>query len=164
MGTTLYYQVNVEHKDFIKRLLRIVKNNIWLYIPDLILIGILVTPPYELEKTVMIITGLLVLAIRDLDILRRTIFYLSEIKVEDQMVSFSIMKYNDIYDVQESHISNVELVKRYKPYRLVFRLKNQEIHQQYAIGFWKRQKLEELYRNFNDLKQGISIDDMFKNH
>ncbi|MBS3768718.1 MAG: hypothetical protein V5A47_00905 [Bacteroidales bacterium] len=162
MEATLYYELNKENKDFTKRMLRFLKNNLWLYIPDIALIVLLVIPPYEMEKTLMIVSGLVVLGFRDLVVLRRSTYYLNQIKVEDQMVSFSVMRYNQIYLSSENHISNVDLIREYHPFRLVIKENGEVVHQQYALGFWSREKLEELYQKFHNLKQGVSMDSMFK--
>jgi hypothetical protein len=162
MEATLYYELNKENKDFTKRMLRFLKNNLWLYIPDIVLIVLLVIPPYEMEKTLMIVSGLVVLGFRDLVVLRRSTYYLNQIKVEDQMVSFSVMRYNQIYLSSENHISNVDIIREYRPFRLVIKENGEVVHQQYALGFWSREKLEELYQKFHNLKQGVSMDSMFK--
>lgn len=163
MEATLYYELNTENKDFTRRMLRFLKHNIWLYIPDFILIALLVIPPYEMEKTLMIISGLVVLGFRDLVVLRRSTYYLNEFKVDDQMmVTFSVLRYNQIYLTRQNHISNIELSREYRPFRLLISENNEVVHQQYALGYWKRNKLEELYRKFSDLKQDISIESMFK--
>jgi hypothetical protein len=162
MEATLYYELNTENRDFAKRMLRFLRNNFWLYIPDLILLVLLVLPPYQMEKTLMIISGLVVLGFRDLVVIRRSTYYLSQFKVEEQMVSFSILRYNQPYLTRKNHISNVELVREYRPYRLLIKENNAVIHQQYALGYWNKAKLEELYRKFNDLKQDVSMESMFK--
>jgi hypothetical protein len=115
-----------------------------------------------MEKTLMIISGLVVLGFRDLVVIRRSTYYLSQFKVEEQMVSFSILRYNQPYLTRKNHISNVELVREYRPYRLLIKENNAVIHQQYALGYWNKAKLEELYRKFNDLKQDVSMESMFK--
>ena len=162
MEATLYYELNTENKDFTKRMLRFLKNNIWLYIPDFLLLVMLAFPPYEMEKTLMIISGLIVLGFRDLIVMRRSTYYLNQFKVEDQMVSFSVMRYNQIYLTRHNHISSINLDKEYRPFRLVIKENDEIIHQQYALGFWNKKKLEELYQKFHNLKQDISIESMFK--
>ncbi|MFP4620305.1 MAG: hypothetical protein ACLFM7_03275 [Bacteroidales bacterium] len=162
MEATLYYELNEENKDFTKRMLRFLKNNIWLYIPDIVLLVLLAFPPYSMEKTLMIITGLVVLGFRDLVVLRRSTYYLSQFKVEEQMVSFSVMRYNQIYLSRRTHISNVDLVREYRPFRLLIKENDEVVHQQYALGFWNKEKLEEFYQKFRNLKQDISIESMFK--
>lgn len=162
MEATLYYEINAKDKDFANRMMRFVKHNFWIYIPDFVLIILLILPPYEMDKTLMIISGLVVLGFRDVVVLRRSTYYLDRFKVEDQMVSFAVMRYNHIFFTRQNHISNVELVREERPYRIVFKENNEVVHQQYAIGYWKKDKLEELYRKFNELKQGISMESMFK--
>ena len=162
MEATLFYELNTENKDFTKRMLRFLKHNIWLYIPDFVLIILFVLPPYEMEKTLMIISGLVVLGFRDLVVIRRSTYYLSQFKVEEQMVTFSVLRYNQNYITRRNHISNIELVREYRPFRLLIRENNEVVHQQYALGYWNKAKLEELYRKFNDLKQDVSMESMFK--
>ena len=110
----------------------------------------------------MIVSGLVVLGFRDLVVLRRSTYYLNQFKVEDQMVSFSVMRYNQIYLTRHNHISSINLEKKYRPFRLVIKENDEIIHQQYALGFWNKKKLEELYQKFHNLKQDISIESMFK--
>ena len=162
MEAALHYEINTKDRDFSRRMMRFVKHNIWFYIPDIILLVILILPPYEMQKTLMIISGLVVLGFRDLIVLRRSTYYLNRFIVEEQMVSFSVMKYNQIFFTRQNHISNVELTREYKPYRLVIRENNEVVHIQYAIGYWNRKKLKDLYERFNNLKQDISIESMFK--
>lgn len=162
MEATLYYELNTENRDFTKRMLRFLKHNIWLYIPDFALIILLFLPPYEMEKTLMIISGLVVLGFRDLVVIRRSTYYLSQFKVEEQRVTFSVLRYNQNYLTRQNHISNIVLVREYRPFRLLIKENNEVVHQQYALGYWNKAKLEELYRKFNDLKQDVSMESMFK--
>ncbi|KXB08818.1 hypothetical protein AKJ55_00375 [candidate division MSBL1 archaeon SCGC-AAA382M17] len=162
MEATLYYELNAENKNFTTRMLRFLKHNIWLYFPDFILIILIFLPPYEMEKTLMIISGLVVFGFRDLVVLRRNTYYLNHFKVEDQMVTFSVMRYNQLYLTHQNHISTIELVRIYRPFRLVIKENDEIIHQQYALGYWNREKLEELYQKFKSLRQDISIESMFK--
>jgi hypothetical protein len=162
MEATLYFEINQESKDFTKRMLRFVKQNFWLYLPDLALIALLIMPPYRMEKTLMIVTGLVILGFRDLVVMRRSTHYLNQFKVEDQMVTFSVRKYNHILFSRENHIANVEVIKEYRPFRLVIKENDEVVHRQYAIGYWSKKRLEDLYQQYNHLKQDISMDTMFK--
>lgn len=161
-ATTLYYEIDSAERNFSKRILRFVKNNVWLYIPDIVLIIFLILPPYEIEKTLMIVSALVVLGFRDLVILRRSTYCLSQFKVKDQTVFFSIMKYNQVFYFRQNHIANVDLILTHRPFRLVIMENDKMIHHQYAIGHWNKKRLKKLYKQYKNMKQDISIETMFK--
>ena len=162
MKASINYEIQTPYREFSKRILRFIRNRFYLYIPDLALITLLVIPPYDTEKVLMIVTGLVVLGFRDIIIMRRSIHYLNQFKVEDQNVQFSLIKYNEVNEEHDNHIANVNLEKASTPFRLVIRENNRVVHQQYAMGYWTKSRLEDLYNKFNHLKQDVTLESMFK--
>lgn len=164
MKTSMNYQIEHPYQVFSKRILRVVVRRFYLYIPDLVLITLLVIPPYKSEQILMIVTGLVILGFRDLVLMRRSIYYLNQFKVEEQSVKFSLIRYNEVVEDHENHIANVAIEKGSQPFRLIIKENNQVVHQQYAIGYWTKSRLNELYEQFNNLKQDVTLESMFKGH
>ena len=160
----LNYQIEHPYQEFSKRILRFVAKKFYLYIPDLILLVLLVIPPYESDEILMIVTGLVILGFRDIVLMRRSIYYLNQFRVEDQSVRFSLIKYNDVFDRHENHIANVAVEKAKQPFRLIIKENDQVVHQQYAIGYWTKARLEDLYNKFNNMKQDVTLESMFQGH
>ncbi|MBS3806934.1 MAG: hypothetical protein KGY60_05470 [Bacteroidales bacterium] len=164
MKASMNYQIERPYQVFSKRILRVVVRKFYLYIPDLVLITLLVIPPYKSEQILMIVTGLVILGFRDLVLMRRSIYYLNQFKVEEQSVKFSLIRYNEVVEDHENHIANVDIEKGSQPFRLIIKENNQVVHQQYAIGYWTKSRLNELYEQFHNLKQDVTLESMFKGH
>jgi len=164
MKASMNYQIERPYQDFSKRILRFIVRRFYLYIPDLALITLLVIPPYKSEQILMIVTALVILGFRDLVLMRRSIYYLNQFKVEEQSVQFSLIRYNEVVENHENHIANVAIEKGTQPFRLIIRENNQVVHQQYAIGYWTKSRLNELYEHFQNLKQDVTLESMFKGH
>jgi len=164
MKASMNYQIERAYQDFSKRILRFAARKFYLYIPDLVLITLLVIPPYKGEQILMIVTGLVILGFRDIVLMRRSKYYLNQFKVEAQSVYFSLIRYNDVVEIHENHIANVSMEKGSQPFRLIIRENNKVVHQQYAIGYWTKSRLNELYEQFNSLKQDVTLESMFQGH
>ncbi len=158
------FEIPEFYKDFSKRILRFARSHFWMYIPDGIIIILLIIPPYSTSETMALITGLVVLGFRDIFIMRRMSNYLSSFKVSDLMVFYTIYKYSQIMTDRSTHISNVDIKLSQRWYGLSIGLYEGGvlIHQQYAMGHWTRQRIKELYNRFNALKGGVNLNAMFK--
>ncbi len=164
MSADVVYKIEIGYQDFTTRILRVVKQNFLLYIPDALLIVLLIIPPYNLEKTLSIIGGLLILGIRDIIIMKRNIKYLNNFEVHNGLVYFSILKYSDVYINDHDHITNIDMewIESKNNCRLVIKRKNSIIHTQYAIGYWTKNRLKELYKEFKEIKNDNNIEDIFR--
>ena len=164
MKASIHYQIQKPYHIFSQRILRFVVNRFYLYIPDLALITLLVIPPYHSQKILLIVTGLVILGFRDIVMMRRSIYYLNDFEVSDQNVRFSLIKYNEVVENHENHIANVALEKATNPFRLIIMENNNVVHEQYALGYWDKKRLEELYEKYNNLKEDVTLETMFKAH
>ena len=164
MKATIDYQIERPYQDFSKRILRFAAKKFYLYIPDLALITLLVIPPYKTEQILMIVTGLVILGFRDIVLMRRSVYYLNQFRVEEQSVQFSLIRYNEVVENHENHIANVSMEKGTQPFRLIIKENDQVVHQQYAIGYWTKSRLQALYDEFNNMKQDVTLESMFKGH
>ena len=90
--------------------------------------------------------------------------YLSSFKVQESMVTLSILRYNHVLIDRSTHISNVDLKlsKRWYGFSVEIFEGGELIHQQYAIGYWTKKRLAELYDRFKSLKGGVNLNAMFK--
>ena len=164
MHANLTYKISDPYKDYLSRLMQFVKKNIWLYIPDSILLLMLILPPYSLDKAIMILTGLVLISFRDVIAMKRSARYLNHFTVEDSYVNYSILKYSKIFKNKKVHISRVSLVlEEFKrPYFLDIYEQGSLVHRQYAIGYWSLNKLREMHSNFNSLKKDMNLSSMFR--
>jgi hypothetical protein len=164
MHANLRFKITQPYQDFGGRLIQFMKNNIWLYIPDFILLTILALPPYEIQKALLVVTGLVILGFRDIIVLLRSKIYLNHFFVENKLVYYSVLKYSKLTVNKKVNISsiNLDLQKTKKPYYLDIIENNKMIHRQYAIGYWSLDKLEQLYNSFSKLKKDLDLGFMFK--
>lgn len=162
MKASIHYQIQKPYHIFTQRILRFVLNRFYLYIPDMVLVALLVIPPYHTQKILLIVTGLVILGFRDLVLMRRSIYYLNDFEVDDHNVRFSLIRYNEVIENHENHIANVALEKVGNPFRLIIKENNQVVHEQYALGYWDKRRLEDLYEKYNNLKEDVTLESMFK--
>ena len=164
MHANLDYEISKSYKYYGSRLIQFVKHNFILYIPDFILLTILAVPPYQMQETLMIITALVLLGFRDIVVMRRSINYLKEFKVNDSAVEYSVLRYNQVYENRKTHISKIvlQLQEDSKPYTLDIYDEGVLVHRQYAIGYWSMDYLKELYTKFSNLKKDMNLEIMFK--
>lgn len=162
----MFFEIPEIYKNYSTRILRFVKRRFWLYIPDGIIIVLLIIPPYSTSETLALISGLVVLGFRDIVIMRRMNSYLSSFKVEESTVFISVLKYSNILINRSTHISNIDLrlSDKWYGYSVEIFEGGALIHQQYAIGYWTKQRLAELYDKFNSLKGDVNLNTMFKEH
>ncbi len=166
MRDYMIFEIPEIYKSYSTRILRFVKSKFWLYIPDAIIIILLIIPPYSTSETLALISGLIVLGFRDIIIMRRMNSYLSAFKVEESNVHITVLKYNHVLFNRTTHISNIDLRLLNNWYGLSLEILEggELIHQQYAIGYWTKSRLLDLYEKFNSLKGGVNLNAMFKEH
>ena len=166
MKDNMLFEIPEMYKSYSTRLLKFMKRKFWFYIPDGIIIALLIIPPYSTSETMALISALIVLGFRDIIIMRRMNFYLSAFIVEESNVYITVLKYNHVYINRTTHISNVDLRLSDKWYGLSIEILEggELIHQQYAIGYWTKSRIKDLYEKFRSLKGGVNLNAMFKEH
>jgi hypothetical protein len=164
MNKDIEYEIPEFYRDFSRRILRFARTHFWMYIPDAIIIIFLLIPPYSTSETIALISGLVVLGFRDIFIMRRMKFYLFSFKVQESMVYYTVHKYNQVMIDRSTHISNVDIKISQRWYGFSIGIYENDllVHQQYAMGYWTKQRLRELYNRFNSLKGGVNLKAMFK--
>lgn len=164
MNTDLSFEIPEKYKDFSKRILRFARSHFWMYIPDGVIILLLIIPPYSKSETLALISGLVVLGFRDIVIMRMMKAYLSSFRVSDSMVFYTVYKYSQVFLDHSTHISNIDIKLAQKWYGLSIGLYDGGVlvHQQYAMGYWTKQRLRELYNKFNEIKGGVNLKAMFR--
>ena len=166
MKDNMFFEIPEIYRSYSTRLLKFVRRKFWFYIPDALIIILLIIPPYSTSETIALISGLVVLGFRDIIIMRRMNFYLSAFIVEESNVFITVLKYNHVYINRTTHISNVDLRLSDKWYGLSIEILEggELIHQQYAIGYWTKSRIKDLYEKFRSLKGGVNLNAMFKEH
>jgi len=164
MSLNVVYKIDTAYQDFSVRILRVVRQNLWLYLPDTVLIILLIVPPYALEETLSIIAGLLILGIRDIIIIKRNIKYLNFFEIQNGLVHYSILRYSMVYIEDKEHITNIDMewIESQNNSRLQLIRKDSVVHTQYAMGYWTRNRLKKLYFEFKELKKDNNIEDIFR--
>jgi hypothetical protein len=164
MHANMKYAITKKYKGFTGRIFQFVKNNFWLYIPDTILIIILLIPPYSLNEFLLIFTALVILGFRDVVLLKRISRYLELFQVENTIVYITILHFSQTYEARQAHISKINLVlhEEKSPMQLDIYDNNQLMHKQYAIGYWNKERLKDLYQSFNKLKKEMNLGVMFR--
>jgi len=166
MKDNMFFEIPEIYKNYSTRLLRFVRRKFWLYIPDAIIIVLLIIPPYSTNETIALISALVVFGFRDIIIMRRMNSYLSAFKVEESNVYITVLRYNHVSVNRTTHISNIDLRLSDKWYGFSMEILEggELIHQQYAIGYWTKSRILDLYEKFNSLKGGVNLNAMFKEH
>lgn len=164
MHVYLEYRIPDVYRDFPARMVKFFRQNIHLYIPDFILLIFLIIPPYNWQETLYILTGLVILSLRDVIVMKRNAKYLDNFKVENSFVEYSILKYSRVFKQRRVNISKVHLnlSTRRKPYKLEIYEGEDLVHVQYAIGYYSLEKLKEIYSNFHNLKKELNLGVMFR--
>lgn len=163
MNTKMYFHIPQQYKAFAVRILHFVRTNYVLYIPDLIIITLLAVPPYSTGETLALVTGLVILGFRDIMAMRYMKHYLMSFQVKNAEVYISLLKYDRRIDIS-SHISRINM--RFMRGKRISRLQiydgDQLIHQQYAIGYWTRERLMQLNEKYGNLKKDVDLSIMFR--
>ena len=162
----LNFEVPPKYLNLSTRLINYVRRHFWLYIPDTVIIIFLIIPPYTTNETIALISGLVVLGFRDIFLMQRLNTYLVSFSLEEAMVSYTIYKNNQPVIRSSSHISNIELRFAEKPFGSFLEIfeNDQLVHQQYALGYWSKKRLKDLYSKFYSFKGDVDMSSMFKEH
>lgn len=85
-----HYFSSINDQDYLGRILIFAIRNFWLYIPDAIAIIFLSIPPYTWPETKTIIIILLVLSVRDILLLRYSLYHIGKFIIDGDSVSIVI--------------------------------------------------------------------------
>jgi hypothetical protein len=162
----MHYQYfsSINDQDYLGRILIFVKRNIWLYIPDFVLVLFLVLPPYSWHEALLVIGISLVLSIRDVCLLIYSVNHLGKFIIDGDSVSIAVLRKSELQRQYSGSISEFDIkVKGKLFFKKTLIIKNNEvIHYQYAIGNWSPKKMDELYEHFYNVKRDIGFWKIFK--
>jgi len=157
------FQAPESDKEYFSRLLEFIKRNMKYYVLDFFFLFMLIIPPYNISKTLLIIVFLLILSIRDIFLMRLSKLFIQHFKISDDKLYFTVYKYSKCFKEYEFNISDVEIdsyeVLDFKILRIS---KNKaSVFKQFPIGYWTNDKIEELLYKIDYQKRQIAIKKMF---
>ncbi|OFX21787.1 MAG: hypothetical protein A2041_14025 [Bacteroidetes bacterium GWA2_31_9b] len=151
-------------QDYFGRFLLFAKRNFWLYIPDFITLLFLIIPPYTRFETILLVSIIIILSVRDIAVLKLSIFHLAKFNIDEDYISIAILRKSKLNSQISGNISEFDIkVKSFVCFRTMEIFQdNKMIHKQYATGYWSGKKMKELYEQFYDAKRNIGMWRMFK--
>lgn len=158
-----YFSSDID-QDYLGRFLLFAKRNFWLYIPDFATLLFLIIPPYTWFETKIIISVIIVLSVRDIAVLKLSIFHLAKFHIDEDYISIAILRKSKLHSQIHGNISEFDIkVKSFICFKTMELFQdNKMIHKQFATGYWSGKKMNELYEQFYEAKRNIGMWRMFK--
>ncbi|MDA3781049.1 MAG: hypothetical protein PF487_12630, partial [Bacteroidales bacterium] len=150
-------------KDYFSRLFVFVKRNIKLYVLDFFFLFMLLIPPYNTTKTLLIFGLFFLLSFRDIILMRLNKFYIQRINISDDKISITIYRYSKFYKTHKLQLSDVDIDSYDK---LNFRIlkiskNNMPFIKQFPFGYWSNDKINDLLYKIDYQKRQREIEKMF---
>lgn len=144
------FEASINENDYLSRTVLFYKRNIKLFILDFLLILSLIIPPFSIRELYFVLIGFAILSIRDIIILRKSIYHIERIDVVDSELHIKIYKYNKPYINIRDNVSNFNMeLKYFASFSfLQIQYKNDTIINQYPVGTWSEDKLTELNNKY----------------
>ena len=155
MSRECKHQIKKEEVDFIYRVLITIKRVWYLYIPDIILLVWILSPPFSMEKLRYFIIAILILGFRDISIIKQSQYYLESLRLEENRAFIQIVKYGKLETrvEQDIHTLSVQLYKKFCCSYLDIYRGRDLLHRQYAVGSYTFQKLHYLAEKIKQCKK-----------
>ncbi|HAN18593.1 MAG: hypothetical protein A2X13_13810 [Bacteroidetes bacterium GWC2_33_15] len=151
-------------QDYWGRFLLFAKRNFWLYIPDIITFLFLLIPPYSWFETQIIIALVIILSIRDILVLKFSVYHLAKFYIDGDFVSVAIIRKNSLHDQINGKISEFDIkINSFAGFKTMEIFQNNKlVHRQFATGYWSGCKMKELYEQFYEIKRNLGFWRMFQ--
>jgi len=161
----LNYNSTHSDQNYLGRVFLFVKRNYWIFLLDLIIVIFLITPPYNLAETKMLLFMIAVLFIRDIVILRISYKHLGKFTAKGNEVIIGILNGSKFQDNDiVGWLPDIELEIRYiLGIPVLYILSSNEILlKQYPIGIWTVDKMKEFSDSFYDYKKEQALWKIYK--
>ena len=160
----LNYYTTSQDQGFLRRIFLFLKRNYWLYSLEVILLLIIVLPPYQLNDIKWYILIGAAILIRDVFVVILNYKYLGEFVSKGNKVSIGIIHGSKMHHELSEWLPELDLEIRYKfgsPVLHIVKGK-QVIYKQYAIGVWTLQTMNEFISSFYEYKKEQALWKMYK--
>jgi len=160
----LNYTSKPDEISYLGRVFSFIKRNYWLYVIDIIIIALLIIPPYNWQETRVLILILVILFIRDIIILRYSYRYLGSFIAKGNEVTICILKGRKMSGEISTWMQDLEIEMKYKfGFPVLYINKESEtIFKQYAVGTWSANKMQEFIDSFYDYKKEQNMWKIYK--
>jgi hypothetical protein len=121
-------------------------------------------PPYSKNETILLVSILATLLIRDFIILRMSYKHLGKFVAKGNDVLIGILKRSKFQKDIKEWLPEIELEIKYKfgiPVLFILN-RNNVIFKQYPIGIWTQDKMKELVDSFFDYKKEQALWKIYK--
>lgn len=158
-----YYSKHPDN-EYLGRVFLFMKRNFYLYLLDIIVILFLILPPYSLRETIYLIIMLLVLSIRDIILLKYSVYHLGEFVAINNDVYIKILKKRKLHQQYKEYITDIEVEINYRiGIPVMYILKQDDVlFKQYPTGIWSAKRMKEFKDSFYDFKKEQAMWKMFK--
>ena len=160
----LNYHSIPKDQAYLSRIFLFVKRNYWLYSPDVIIVLLLILPPYNWSEIKVLIVIILILLIRDIIIFRLSYKHLGKFVAKGNEVSIGILNRGKMQHERIEWLPELDLEIKYSfGIPVLYIVKGSEvIFKQYPFGVWSFQKMTEFVDSFYDYKKEQALWKMFK--
>ena len=150
--------------EYLGRVFLFMKRNFYLYLPDVVVILFLVLPPYSWRETIYLLIMLLILSIRDIMLLKYSVYHLGEFVAINNDVYLKILKKRKLHQQYKEYITDIEIEINYRfGIPVMYILKQDEVlFKQYPTGIWSGKRMKEFKDSFYDFKKEQAMWKMFK--
>ncbi|MFO7828082.1 MAG: hypothetical protein R6V23_05635 [Bacteroidales bacterium] len=150
--------------EYLGRVILFMKRNFYLYLPDVVIILFLILPPYSWRETIYLLIMLLVLSIRDIMLLKYSVYHLGEFVAINNDVYLKILKKRKLHQQYKEYITDIEVEINYRfGIPVMYILKQDEVlFKQYPTGIWSGKRMKEFKDSFYDFKKEQAMWKMFK--
>lgn len=149
--------------EYLGRVFLFMKRYFYLYLLDAFAILFLIIPPYSLRETIYLIIMLLVLSIRDVILLKYSVYHLGEFVAINNDVVIKILKKDKMYKQYKEYIADMDVEVNYQigfPVLYLF-CQDKILFKQYPTGVWSEKRMKEFKSSFYDFKKYQAMWKMF---
>ena len=160
----LNYSSSHSDRSYSARIFYFVKRNIWLFLLDIIILLFFALPPYLGAETKLILFLIFLLFVRDIFILKRSIFHLCKFEARGNDIIIGILKRNKISKEITEWMPDIDLeIKSWMGFPVMNVLKDNEIlFKQHSFGSWTAKRMKEFVDSFYDYKKEQNLWKIYK--
>ena len=160
----LNYHSISKDQAYLSRVFLFVRRNYWLYLPDALIVLLLIIPPYTWGETKVLIPIILIIFIRDIIILNLSFRHLGKFVAKGNEVSIGILNMSKMQKERIEWLPELDLEIKYSfgiPILHIIK-GNEVIFKQYPFGSWSLLRMTEFVESFYDYKKEQALWKMFK--
>jgi hypothetical protein len=160
----LNYHSTHQDQGFLSRIFIFLKRNYWLYALEVLLIVLLILPPYGLDEIRLLILIVAIILTRDFFIFRLSYKHLGGFVAKGNEVYIGIIHGSKIKKEINEWLPELDLEIKYTigiPVLCIMK-GNETLFKQYSFGVWSIQKMNEFVNSFYDYKKEQALWKMFK--